>query len=34
MIEWMAKFTYEITWDDIDVRPIDDREAEEEASFR
>ena len=34
MVEWMNKFTFEVTWDDIDMKPVEVRETEEEELFR
>lgn len=33
LIEWMAKFTFELTWEDIGMPPLEEREEEEEAMF-
>lgn len=34
LIEWMDKFTFELSWEDIDVKPLEMREEEEEVSVR
>ena len=34
MVEWMTKFTFEVSWEDIEMSPIEEREEKEELSFK
>nr|XP_026690581.1 myosin-11-like isoform X1 [Ciona intestinalis] len=34
LIEWMSNFVFEISWDDIGMQPLEDRESDEADSYR